>query len=651
MSGKKRTRSKVPEIAASTPQPPPTPVVVIERPGEDHLPTVAETRSSRSQWIWVLAPMVLAILGSLNTLWNGWVADDDTQIVKNVALQKLNNIPNSFTSSVWSYATSDILFTVDTYYRPFFMTLFTINYAVVGLAPWGWHLINLLIHASATLLVFITIRELTQRPEIAGITASLFAVHPAHAESVAWVSGITDPLMSLFLLPAFWCYLRWRKGGRKYLFAGLIVFYFMALFGKETALALPLMIAWCELFHFKDLAPLKVRLMRAVGLPALLALPTAAYFGMRFFALRGVLFGSGQRYPLDWALMTIPLAILKYIKLMLLPWGHSYQHYTEFVGSIGSVEFLVPLALIAALIGAIALTRSRLLAWCAFWFVAMLTPALAAMRQFDREYLIQDRYLYLPSIGFCLALALLIDWSAKRYGFKAGAAVAAALIVIFGAANIRQNQMWKDGIILFENCVAADPNSAEAHVSLARAYFESGRVREGEEQANRGLELAPDSVSPYLVLSYFARASGKLDKSIEYLERGTSTATETPITRFKLATMYLNLGLLQSQAKNNADAERSMLRSLEIWPRATGLFYVGQFYFDQGRYEEALTMFEGALSTVPRRFAPIHLRLGWTYDKLGQTANARTEYLKYLELSPNASDAAEVNRRLSQLAL
>ena len=94
-----------------------------------------------------------------------------------------------------------------------------------------------------------------------------------------------------------------------------------------------------------------------------------------------------------------------------------------------------------------------------------------------------------------------------------------------------------------------------------------------------------------------------------------------------------------------------MRRSLEIWPRATGWYYTGQFYFDQGRYEEALAMFENALDTVPRSFAPIHLRLGWTYDKLGQRVNARTEYEKYLELSPNAADATEVNRRLSQLEL
>src|SRR6185503_3387374 len=467
MSGKKRTRSRSLDHRAPTPRTPPTPIAVIDSAEQVHLPADTSPISARSRRMYALAPVALAILVSLNTLWNGWVADDDTQIVKNVAIQKLSSIPNSFTSSVWSYATSDILFTVDTYYRPFFMPLFTVNYAIVGLAPWGWHLINVLIHAAATLLVFITIRELTHRPEIAGITAALFALHPAHAESVAWVSGITDPLMALFLLPAFWCYLRWRNGGRKYLIAGLFSFYFLALFGKETALALPLVIVWCELFHFKELAPFRVRLMRAVWLPALLALPTAAYFGMRSFALRGVLFGSGQRYPMDWALMTIPLAIVKYIKLMLLPWGHSYQHYTEFVGSIGAREFLVPLVVIGVLIGAIVLIRSRLLAWSAVWFIALLAPALAAMRQFDPEYLVQDRYLYLPSIGFCLALALLIDWLTKSYGLKAGAAVAAVFLIVYGAADIRQNRMWSDGIILFENCVAADPGSAEAHVSLA----------------------------------------------------------------------------------------------------------------------------------------------------------------------------------------
>src|SRR6185295_13217593 len=112
MSGKKRIRSRAVDHRASTPQAPPTPIAVIESAEQDHPIADAKTLSARSKLIYVLAPVALAILVSLNTLWNGWTADDDTQIVKNVAIQKLNSIPNSFTSSVWSYATSDILFTV-----------------------------------------------------------------------------------------------------------------------------------------------------------------------------------------------------------------------------------------------------------------------------------------------------------------------------------------------------------------------------------------------------------------------------------------------------------------------------------------------------------------------------------------------------------
>src|SRR6185436_13785657 len=123
MSGKKRTRSRSLDHRAPTPQTPATPIAVIDSAEQDHLPAENGSLSKRSRRMYALVPVALAILVSLNTLWNGWVADDDTQIVKNVAIQKLSSIPNSFTSSVWSYATSDILFTVDTYYRPFFMTL------------------------------------------------------------------------------------------------------------------------------------------------------------------------------------------------------------------------------------------------------------------------------------------------------------------------------------------------------------------------------------------------------------------------------------------------------------------------------------------------------------------------------------------------
>jgi tetratricopeptide (TPR) repeat protein len=583
----------------------------------------------RKRAVHAAAPAALAFLASLNSLWNGWVADDFTQIVTSVPLRKLSNIPLSFVTSVWSYATADSVVTVDSYYRPLFMTLFTINYAIAGLAPWAWHLINVLIHAAVTLLVFVTIKELTSRPAIAALTAALFAVHPVHAESVAWVSGITDPLLSLFLLPAF-------------------LFYLVALFAKETALALPLLIAYCEIFHFKEGA-FKNRLKRAVLLSSLLAPPTIFYVIIRYIALNGILFGTGPQYPFNFALMTIPLAILKYLKLMSLPWGQSYQHYTEFVTSMAAKEFLLPLIGVCLVIAALIYLRSRMMWFGAVWFILVLAPALLAMRQFDREYLLQDRYLYIPSIGFCLAAALMIDKLSDRWGVKLSATIAIVLILVFGAANVRQNRMWKDGETIFANCVDTDPGSAEAHLSLGRIYFESGRVRDGDEHVQKALELAPGNPSPYLLLSFFARQRGKLDQSIEYIERGIAVVPQTPVTRFKLATLHLNLALLYGQTRNLEVEEHHLLKSIEIWPRATGWFHAGQFYLEQARYQEAITMFEKARSNVPEKFSQIHLKLGQTYDRLGQTESARAEYQRFLELAPDAPESGAVKARLARM--
>ena len=602
----------------------------------------------QSKWAYPLAPAALALLASLNCLWNGWVADDFTQIVSSVPIKKLSNIPLSFVTSVWSYATADSMVTVDAYYRPLFMTQFTINYAIVGLAPWAWHLINVLIHVAATLLVFLTIKELTSRAGIATVTAALFAVHPVHAESVAWVSGITDPLMSLFLLPAFVFYLRFRKTGRKVLFGLTILLYLVALFAKETALSLPLLIAYCEVFHFKETG-FPERIKRAVLTASLLVPPTILYVIFRYLALNGMLLGSGAHYPFNLALMTIPLAILKYLKLMSLPWGQSYQHYTEFVTSMATKEFLLPFVGVCLVIAALAYLRSRMMWFGAAWFIVVLAPALVAMRQFDPEYLLQDRYLYIPSIGFCLVVALMIDKLHARWGLRASAAVVVVLIAAFGAGNIRQNSMWKDGQTIFENCVAIDPGSAEAHVSLARIYFDSGRVREAEEHAQRALELDSDNPNAFLVLSFFAHKNGRLDRSIEYLERGVAAVPETPVTRFKIATLHLNLALETAQTKNHDIAEQHILKSIEIWPRSTGWFHAGQFYFDQGRNAEAMTMFEKARASLPDRFSTIHLRLGQTYDRLGHTDNARSEYQRFLELAPDAPESTAVKARLARM--
>jgi tetratricopeptide (TPR) repeat protein len=151
-------------------------------------------------------------------------------------------------------------------------------------------------------------------------------------------------------------------------------------------------------------------------------------------------------------------------------------------------------------------------------------------------------------------------------------------------------------------------------------------------------------------LSYFNKQYGKLDQSIDYLEQAAATVEPTVMTRNGLATVHLNLGLLYSERGNRAQAERNLVRSVELWPRAVGSYHLGIFYFSQARFEDARRMLEQVSRQVPPGYAPIRASLGAVYERLGDPERARIEYSRYLELAlPNAPDRANVQQRLSAL--
>src|SRR5262245_14916478 len=233
--------------------------------------------------------------------------------------------------------------------------------------------------------------------------------------------------------------------------------------------------------------------------------------------------------------------------------------------------------------------RSRSLNFAMVWFTVMLAPALAALRQFEPAYLLQERYLYLPSMGICLAIALATDWITTRSMFGARSRTAAlaltgVLVLALGVIYIRQNRIWTDTLTVYKNVVAMAPHSAQAHAIMSRTYYDAGRPREAEAEARRALELDASCGTAYLNLSYFARQSGKLDTACEYLEQGIAALPKGTMTRHDLATMYLNLGLLYGQRKMPDLGEQNLLRSIEVSPRPVAWYHTGRFYYDQARY-------------------------------------------------------------------
>jgi tetratricopeptide (TPR) repeat protein len=613
-----------------------------------------EAFSFRWRAVYAAIPALLAFATSFNTVFNQFASDDSKQVLGNTFIRDIANLPLAFTTSVWSYVTEDIAGMSQPYYRPLFSVLFTLNYTLFGTKPWGWHLVNVLIHTGVALLVFLNVKELSRRNWLALIAASLFAVHPAHAESVAWISGVTDPLMSLFVLGSLLLYFKYEHRRSRLLMVALLFVYFLGLQTKETAIALPVVVLYHEFVESVGVRALKESIKRSVTAAGLFLIPTAFYLLMRESVLGSVFFSrSGARYPVGPSLMTVPPATIKYLKLLLIPVGYSYQHYTPLVEAATSARFLVPLAALLVIAGLIVATKSRLVWFATIWFIATLGPALAAIPNFDPEYVVQERYLYLPSIGFCVVLAICIDWLAGRLnrpGVRWTAPlVSVGLISVFGVASIKQNRVWRDTRSLFANCVAVAPDSAIAHSSYSGTLFSEGQRDAAEAETRRALELDPHCTTAYLNLSYFAHTKGRIDDAIGYLKQATETIPVNNVTRGNLATAYVNLGLMCQTQKDAGCAESSLLRSIELWPRPTGYYYAGEFYSRERRWGEARVMYERAAELVPATYAPIYLRLGAVYEQLKERDLARAAYEKYLLVAPaNAKERTEVNKLLSK---
>ncbi|HJQ25663.1 MAG TPA: tetratricopeptide repeat protein [Blastocatellia bacterium] len=610
---------------------------------------------ARRSSLYALVPALLALLTSLNTVLNGFAFDDTQQILRNEFIKRFSNLPLLFTNSVWGFNGDSLMIAAsDFYYRPLFMALFTVNYAIFGETAWGWHLVNALIHAGVTLLVFFALKEVTERRWPAAIAAGLFAVHPSHAESVAWISGITDPLMALFVLPAFIFYLKYKKSGRRSFMAFSIALLLPALLSKETAIVLPLVIAYCELFLFSDGAPRGQRLRRAVTLAACFIVPTAVYFFMRYLALSHNLAPRAARFGISLVLATVPKVVVKYLGLMFIPLGYSLEHDTVPVTTFLSWGFVGPMALLIAIGAGVWLAKSRVLTFAAVWFVLWLLPPLAGLRSFEPQYFVQERYLYLPSIGVCLAIALGIEWLAAHRIFKwtgrtAAATAAVLLVMVWGGVAMAQNRVWSDTLTLLRNSVAKDPQSTMAHIVLSTEYYSHGMRKEAEAETYKALEIDPNCQDALINLSQMAANDGKLDAAIGYLERARDALGDGPQKRGYLARIYHDLGRLYDERKKPDLAEQYLKQAVEIVPYPKNWVALGDFYFDKGRYEEALEQYELARAGTSPKYALLHLKLGRTYDRLGQVERARDEYKQYLDLAPNAEDRLEVFRRLRQL--
>jgi hypothetical protein len=262
----------------------------------------------------------LAALVYAGTLRFPFVYDDNGQIVQNALVQAWRFVPQYFRGQVWQYLFPNA---PANYYRPLNMLWFRLNDALFGLHPAGWHAATVLLHLVAICLVYLLARRLTGRPAVAGLTAIFFAIHPMRHEVVAWVSGSTESLWSVFFLCSFLAYLESREQNRAAWMAASCALYLAALLSKETSIVLPgVVFAHAWLYHHDPAAdaqpPARGAAKDALQNAAIYAPVACIYLAVRIHALHGFSHSQTRLSPATF-LLTLPSVIIFYVSQWLLP--------------------------------------------------------------------------------------------------------------------------------------------------------------------------------------------------------------------------------------------------------------------------------------------------------------------------------------------
>ena len=481
------------------------------------------------------------------------------------------------------------------HYWPLVYTSFWLEHKFWGLAPLGYHLVNVLLHLANTLLVWRLLAVLAVPG--AWAAAAIFAVHPLHVESVAWIVERKDLLSTLFYLCAALAWIR-PQGPRIALTAALLV---AALLSKSMPVTFPAaLLLW---YWWREKWP---AMRETAGLVLLFAVSLSITLAdLSFYASREPLalgYSNVERVQIA------SHALWFYAGKLLWPADLAviYPHWDIGVANAGAWLYVIAAVAAAALlwIGRRRIGRAPFAA--AAFFALTLAPSLGFI---DYGYMqfsfAADRFQYLAGLGpIALVAAVGAFFAARRDlpGQAAPAALALALASL-GAVTWNQAGIYRNGIVFFEYVIAHNPTARDAHANLGAAYMNAGRNEEGLEATLIATELRP-----------------------EY------------------AGAFLNLGLAHLRLENLREAEEALLRALALQPEYRDAKHnLGEVLRQQGNHQGAEARYREALNIDPD-YASAHAGLSQSLFQLGRNAKAVESIDRAVELGLEAFQAQTQNR-------
>jgi len=534
----------------------------------------------------------------------GFIWDDDDYVEKNPALRSLAGL-----KSIWV----DLGATPQ--YYPLVFTSFWVEYQLWGDDPTGYHLVNVVLHALNAVLVW----QILSRLGVRGgwLAAAVFALHPVHVESVAWISERKNLLSGAFYLAAALVYLRLderrdatdRPARAVALYTMSLLLFGCALLSKTITASLPLgllLLGWWQRGRVGRNDLLRSLPFVALGLAAGLLTVWIERYHV------GATGPAWQHSAIE-RLLVAGRAWWFYAEKLVWPHGLTFIYPRWQIDTSVWGQYLYPLSALAVLVG-LWLARGRIgrgPAVAVAFFTVTLLPALGFFDVYPMRYsFVADHCQYLASLGPIVLLAASLRSAVGQMGGRTGVGIlvaAGGLLVAFGGLSWNRSLTYVDRERLWRDTVGKNPDAWICHHNLGLAVADKGRFKEAIRHYRSALEIRPDASLSHFNLALAARRTGLTDLAAKHLQHAVDLKPNWPVALNELAWLL---------ATSPDPGSRDGPRAVELARRANELTdgrdpvildTLAAALAAVGEFDQAVTAAETALSYLPDG-RPTHVR-------------------------------------------
>ena len=531
--------------------------------------------------------VVLSFAALSGVLGNGFLNfDDDTYVTANA------HVREGLTGANVAWALTS---TEAANWHPVTWLSHMLDVQMFGLDAGRHHRTSLMLHAANAVLLFLVLLRMTGALWRSAFVAGLFAIHPLHVESVAWIAERKDVLSTLFWLLTTWAWLRYVEAKSAPRYAAVLVLYALGLMSKPMAVTLPFTLLLLEFWPLRRAATWRERIVEKAPL---FAMAVASSVITVMAQHRGGAFDTLSTVAPATRLVNAVVAYATYLGRALRPSALSiFYPYPVHVGTviaIGSATTLVGLTALAVRLA----KRAPYFTFGWLWYVGTLVPVIGLIQVGAQAT--ADRYTYVPLIGLFVALSWALSELASRGRALRGAVVlvSAASLVPLVLMTREQTRTWIDSTSVFAHALAVTRDNDVAHINLGLALLGAGRNNEAIEHFREALRIKPVSTAARINLGIALHTAGRDAEAVE---------------QFRLV---IAAGLNSAEVQVN----------------------YGTALAGMGRIDDAIERFGEALRLDPDS-AEAHRNLGNVLSRTGKPAEAMAHFDRLVQLRPDDATA------------